>query len=566
MDDFTRWMRAAFDDAELEAINAPTSLRALAIEPDERSCLVELADGSLAWRGSTDPIDTWQERVFAAARACDPFQQWTLVDTVACFRGLLDRTHAPDAAALPAGLPAIERSAVRRARGADERATLDAALAEDRLEAWLAAPVGRLRRVNRYLHELWLGRPDLHGVFPRVSDNDATTSGFLEWVIEHGIHEHDIPEACIPSREQAALRVHSESPAHSGVRVVGHGDATHGVGESARQVIRALEHGGELARDWLDPRSADLDVNLLCLNVSDIDSFARDIGPAFEANRYTVAMPYWEIDGPPPGLHDAIRHIDEFWVASEFIADAIRPHVDVPVTVVPLAAREPATTIGSAPGRPFTFGFVFDFNSTIERKQPHRLVEAYRRAFPDQDGSTALVLKSINADLHERDRRIVLDAIGDRIDIELRDGFVPLTERDALVESLDCYVSLHRSEGFGLTIAEALLAHVPVIATGFGANVEFAGDVRCDLVDFTLVDVDLVEGPYAGASGRWAEPSIEHAARLMNAIQRDPADARARAARAAYDLRAELSIDASASAMVARLAEIRSTRGRLPRT
>lgn len=550
---------AAFDEVERAALELPERVLA---ELDEvgaagDAALRVLADGTVRYRGPIEPIRAWRDACLTAAWHLDPFARWTTQRSLAQYRGLIDTTAATAPADPVGGLPAVERRAVRRARLVDERATLLTAIERDELDAWLLQPVGRLGRVSRYLHELWLGRADLHGLFPRVGNRDDSTTRFLAWVVETGASEHAVPARFLPTPEQHRPRVSATTSTRRGVRLVGHLDATLGIGESARRMRVALEHAGIEVLDWHDPASAELDVNLVCLNADELGQFADDIGDAFFADRHTIGMWYWEVDGAPTGIENARKLVDEIWVASEFVAAAVRPHVDVPVHVVPLPVRipEPSERTRESLGMPagFLFGYVFDFNSTIERKQPLALIEAYRTAFPSDDGATGLIVKTINSAVHPDASDRVADAAGGREDIVIVDGLLPLADRDALMAHLDCYVSLHRSEGFGLTIAEALLAGVPVIATGYGANVEFAGADSCDLVDFTIVDVDIDVGPYA-VTGRWADPDVGHAAELMRAAVERPAELARRTNVGRTTILERYSLDAAA-ARVAQLVE-----------
>jgi glycosyltransferase involved in cell wall biosynthesis len=150
------------------------------------------------------------------------------------------------------------------------------------------------------------------------------------------------------------------------------------------------------------------------------------------------------------------------------VRDAIAPQVDIPVHVVPVPVESPPGPFSTRleldlPER-FTFLFVFDFWSW-ERKNPAAVVEAFTRAFQPGEGPV-LVLKSV----HGRDwkpRQLArVEALGvGREDILMRDGYVSANERDSYIAACDCYVSLHRSEGLGLTMAEAIACGKPVVAT-----------------------------------------------------------------------------------------------------
>jgi SAM-dependent methyltransferase len=174
----------------------------------------------------------------------------------------------------------------------------------------------------------------------------------------------------------------------------------------------------------------------------------------------------------------------------------------------------------------FVFLFVFDFFSTLERKNPLGLVEAFTRAFP-QPGRALLYLKSINGDRAPADLQRLREAAAGRPDIVVSDGYVPGDHLTALTALSDCYVSLHRSEGFGLTIAEAMAFGKPAIATGYSGNLAFMDEGSSYLVPYSLTALEHAVGPYP-AGTVWADPDLDAAARLLQEVEGDTAAARER--------------------------------------
>jgi glycosyltransferase involved in cell wall biosynthesis len=200
------------------------------------------------------------------------------------------------------------------------------------------------------------------------------------------------------------------------------------------------------------------------------------------------------------------------------------------------------------------FLFVFDYLSTIQRKNPVGLIEAFTQAFAPGEGPQ-LLIKTINAPLRPLAEEAVLWAAHGRGDIHVVDRSLSASERDGLMAACDCYVSLHRSEGFGLTLAEAMAAGKPVIGTGYSGNLDFMSHRNSFLVDYELgvVGPDCEIYP---AHGEWAQPSVSHAAALMREVFAYPQRAVAVAMRARDDIARHLSPRTTGAAMRKRLEQL----------
>tara|TARA_B100000586_G_scaffold131530_1_gene95093 strand:- start:110 stop:712 length:603 start_codon:yes stop_codon:yes gene_type:complete len=157
----------------------------------------------------------------------------------------------------------------------------------------------------------------------------------------------------------------------------------------------------------------------------------------------------------------------------------------------------------------------------MARKNPEAVIKAFEYAFSkSSQNSVSLVIKSINGDRHLNEHRTIEKLIeGDSRIIHIQ-KVLPHYENSALMHCCDCYVSLHRSEGFGLTIAEAMLIGKPVITTGYSGNLDFTTDETALLVDYKLIPVEQGDYPYANGE-MWAEPDIEQAGDYMRKLVRD---------------------------------------------
>src|SRR3954464_3636289 len=362
-----------------------------------------------------------------------------------------------------------------------------------------------------------------------------------------------------------------------GVNVVGFFRAEFGQGEAARRLVAGLERARVPVRTLtydriphrqehpFDERAFDgfFPTNIVCLNAEHLLSFARGDGRELLAGRYSVGLWFWETNRLPRELRPGLGYVDEIWVASPFVADAISAETSKPVLTFPLPVVAPPPSgltrahLGLADDA-FVFAYVFDFFSTIERKNPLGLIEAFTRAFPERD-RPLLYLKTINGDRSRDELARVRAAAAGRPDIRLDDGYVAGDRLAALTQHCDCYGSLHRSEGFGLTIAEAMALGKPVIATGYSGNLAFMTPENSYLCPASRTEIGPEREPYP-AQSYWSEPDLTVAARLLRQVYENPAEADARGRRAAEDIRTRHSSAVAGKIVCDRLITIRRRR------
>jgi glycosyltransferase involved in cell wall biosynthesis/SAM-dependent methyltransferase len=362
-----------------------------------------------------------------------------------------------------------------------------------------------------------------------------------------------------------------------GVNVAGFLRGGLGLGQAARLYVAALTESGVPVRTMtVDPRmpdvpgavaksteftdittDADLPFNLVCVNAPELPAFHAEAGREFFEDRYTIGVWAWETDVVPASWDRAFALVDEIWVYSSYIVELLSHAAPVPVVRMPLPIVPPDPhgadlTIDVPDG--FTFLFIFDFFSTLQRKNPLGLVEAFKRAFEPGEGPH-LLLKSFNGD-YKPDRLAQLRRAAEgRPDIHIVDRFVSEGERAALMARCDAYVSLHRAEGFGLTLGEAMALGKPVIGTGFSSNLDFMNAGNSYLVDYEMTRVGP-EGENYPAEGQWAEPDLDHAAALMREVWRNQDQAKARGAIARREIAEAFSVRAVGDLARARLKRI----------
>jgi glycosyltransferase involved in cell wall biosynthesis len=441
---------------------------------------------------------------------------------------------------------------------------------------WLNEPIDQAKaRVTRYMLAIYEDREDVRAAFPDPTNADAT--GFRDWYLLFGQHELELPAALVPFRK-AAL---AATPAPVPVNIAGYFRAELGIGAAARSLLAALEAAeipintvpfdqtaNRLSHPFTDRHSdaGRADINLVCVNPDQIGAFAEQAGREFWDGRYSIGVWFWEVEDFPRSFHGAFNHVDEIWVASDFMRDTFRKVSPKPVFKFRLPVLTPQidpSLSRRALGLPekFVFLFSFDFLSVLERKNPVGLVEAFARAFRPGEGPV-LVIKSINGDKRLLEMEKLKYAIRSRPDILLRDGYLSDVENHTLTALSDCYVSLHRSEGFGLTIAEAMALGKSAIAPAYSGNLEFMTEANSYLCPCQRREVGPEREPYPAAS-HWCEPDLETAAQLLRHVYLHQEEARKKGMHAADDIRKLHSPTVAGPVIQERLAKIRHRRTNL---
>jgi glycosyltransferase involved in cell wall biosynthesis len=325
-----------------------------------------------------------------------------------------------------------------------------------------------------------------------------------------------------------------------GVNIAGHIASEKGCGEATRATVRSLTavdmpyvlyHHADV--DSVNPDTAFQDftkenpygINLIQLNADSAPEFLGLVGKAYLKNRYNIGYWFWELSEFPKEWQSSFFGFDEIWVGSNFVLDAISRAAPIPVVRIPVSLPEKLELGGhdrsyfGIPDDRFVFLFIFDFMSIVDRKNPLGLIKAFKQAFSERDDAW-LVLKCAHSEwAPEGYREFVEAATG--TNIQILEGILSREEINSLLNVADCYVSLHRSEGFGLTMAEAMSLEKPVIATSYSGNMDFMMAANSFLVSYRLVELQRDYPPYKKGCV-WAEPDLDHAVQLMRTVYENP--------------------------------------------
>ncbi len=344
-----------------------------------------------------------------------------------------------------------------------------------------------------------------------------------------------------------------------GVEVVGLFATATGLGESARLCVESLTSAGirVMVRDvsavfrkpatvsWKAPcpaKSHRPAIRIFHLNPPMLPPaiFALGLNPF--TSTYNIAYWAWELPCLPKEWQRALRYMNAVLVPSQFTRTAVSRHTSKPVHVVPHPVSEPPAVdpIRQSLGIPeeaFLATTVFNFSSSVARKNPAAAIRAFQAALGNRQDAY-LVVKTAGGNTHPQEKQHLAARIGGHPRIPLIDDTWPQSQVQALLAGSSVFVSLHRSEGFGLAIAEAIRHRTPVIATTWSGNMDFCHPDEVFLVPAHMTPVGTRGGPeFRAMSGaEWAEADEGQAAKHLQAIYANPDAARERATAAARRL------------------------------
>lgn len=327
-----------------------------------------------------------------------------------------------------------------------------------------------------------------------------------------------------------------------GINLIGYARAEMGIGESCRIMARSLTaddlpygiinfEGTSRARmndfsfKHKEINMPMYDVNVFHINAEQMVEVYAHKGEGLFHKRYNIGYWHWELPDFPERWIKSFSLVDEIWAPSTFIADAIALKSPVPVVKIPhsieVNIEEPRNrAYFGLPDDPFVFLGMYDVNSYQQRKNPQAVIEAFKLAFKPNDWHVCLVIKVNVVNSESKEMKELQNSIRGYENIRLIKEVLTRNDINGLLSVCDSFVSLHRSEGFGLGLAEAMYLGKPVIGTNWSANKDFmTADNSCP-VDYRLVRLEETYGPYESYQ-HWAEPDVMHASQYMKRLVQD---------------------------------------------
>jgi len=443
------------------------------------------------------------------------------------------------------------------------------------LQWLLGVGTGDSTKLPRFLSAIYWERGDLVHNFPEVRDGHH--GRLNKWIYSSGVVENSLIRALHQPTDQELLeldKIENVSLKKGGVDVFGYLKAELGVGEAGRLVcnalhaagvpVSAINHKETVSRQKYDFTTDDIGqykTLFMAINADQLHVACEYLGEEFLENRYVIGQWFWELEELPERYQRSFELVDEIWAPTMFIKEAIEKkapqsvnvvHMPLPLVTPPVDHSISREKFGIDVG--YAFLFTFDFLSVLKRKNALGVIDAYCAAFSPNDGAV-LVVKTINGEKRLPELEKIRWRAKGRKDIVIIDEYFDAEKSSALMNVCDCYVSLHRSEGLGLTMAEAMLLGKPVIATAYSGNMDFMTDETALLVPWEYVEVGKDAEGYP-SDALWAEPDLSVASSMMRKVFHDREFGSALGNRAKQDLQTRFSPEATGARMKNRLENI----------
>ena len=409
---------------------------------------------------------------------------------------------------------------------------------------------------------VYINQPEFQKLFPNALDDEEHWLEFLTYLKQTFTIKADWINDPRPDNTLS-------NPLRSGVNILGHFCYPSGLQVAANLVADSFEKAGRGVSLRSIPASPDdmprgkkyrsllQHENTIIVMAPEpyfADCFNR-AGVYSSLEKRTFAIWYWELEEAPAHWAGLTQGVQEIWAPTMHIQKALAKVLSVPViAMLPAITLPPFTPLSRKElglnDEDFIFLFVFDLASIMERKNPLGLIRAFKLAFNSMP-KVKLVLKVSRAENYPEEIKLLHQAIeGANISLNLSD--MTRDKVTAFMNACDCYISLHRAEGLGLTIAEAMLLKKPVIATAYSGNLDFMDSSTSLLVKYNRIELDQDYLPYK-KGWHWADPDEKDAANKMRWVYENPEAAKLMGEAASIKLQDFLSPKRAGERMIERL-------------
>lgn len=353
------------------------------------------------------------------------------------------------------------------------------------------------------------------------------------------------------------------------LNISGYLDTESGVGESARGFIRAINFDNfinsnlnNINQEWLRKsvntysnqftKKHDGSINLICVNADQVKNvITNHLGIGYIQNKYNIGYWYWESNIFPNELKEAFQFFDEIWVASDFVYNSLNRISPIPIIKIPPSfdKKEIENTITKNStkkiktllkkynvdiNKDFIFLNIFDSFSFIERKNPMAVITSFKKAFREKN-NVKLIIKTVNLSKSQEGKNFFEHFIENDKRIVLIDKYLSYADLLNLINISNAYISLHRAEGLGIPIIEAMIMKKPVIVTGYGGNMDFCNVNNSYIVKWDPYILDKKIGLYPKGT-LWADAKVDNATEYMFKVFNNKTEAQKIGEKASFNI------------------------------
>lgn len=393
---------------------------------------------------------------------------------------------------------------------------------------WAISGGKKIRTLNRLQETIYESRPDLQSAYPIGASNFY--QDFSSWLKNFGKNEISLEnkyEFIINILEKTNILENRirRNKLSNGFNIIGYQNYELGLGTAARQYRQILNNleietsdfhldnalSKKIKSNIILTEVLPFDKNLVVIGADQIPEINTMVRNNWKCSRYTVGAIFWETDIIPLKIQNSLSIFDEFIASSNYIAKNLERYTDKKISVVglPIESNDGIVTKIFNNDK-ITIYFNFDYLSDIYRKNVYSLVDYVKRKNKETKNKFNLILKSTNGKYFPLEKAFLNHLISGDDNIRELDTFLSKEDFQKLINEVDIYVSLHRSEGFGLGLAEAMSLGIPTMATAYSGNLDFMNPNNSYLIDFDLESIsNSRRSPYSEFGGNWAQPRYE---------------------------------------------------------